>query len=138
MGRVSLLGAIILLPSCAVASTSVLLHIFPRSMMVGLAILAGSTICHATYTYISTCVILQYVNVIGHALANVAKRVLVIVLLYLLGKEHFLSRPLLWSVLLAYSCISGALRLLVTRICVEDRQKPPRLCASLAFWLWYW
>jgi len=96
MGRVSLLGAIILLavlPSCSVASTSVLLHIFPRSMMLGLAILAGSAICHATYTYISTCVILQYISVIGHALANVAKRVLVIVLLYLLGKEYFLSPP---------------------------------------------
>ena len=93
MGRVSLLGAIILLPSCSVASTSVLLHIFSRSMMLGLAILAGSAICHATYTYISTCVILQYISVIGHALANVAKRVLVIVLLYLFGKKYFLSPP---------------------------------------------
>ena len=92
MGRVSLLGAIILLLSCAVASTSVV-FIFQRSIMVGLAILAGSAICHATYTYISTCVILQYISVIGHALANVAKRVLVIVLLYLFGKKYFLSPP---------------------------------------------
>ena len=45
MGRVSLLGALILLPSCEVASTSVLLHTFQRNMMVGLAILAGSAIC---------------------------------------------------------------------------------------------
>ena len=36
-------------------------------------------------------VILQYISVIGHALANVAKRVLVIVLLYLFGKKYFLS-----------------------------------------------
>ena len=88
MGKVSLIGAITLLPLCIIACTSVTIL---QWNMVTLAILGGSALCHVAYTYISTCVILQYVTVIGHALANVAKRVLVIVLLYLFGQQYYLS-----------------------------------------------
>lgn len=88
MGKASLIGAITLLPLCIIACTSA--TILPWNM-VTLAILGGSALCHVAYTYISTCVILQYVTVIGHALANVAKRVLVIVLLYLFGQQYYLS-----------------------------------------------
>ena len=88
MGKVSLIGAMILLPICVVACTSVATL---QCSIVTIAILGGSALCHAAYTYISTCVILQYVTVIGHALANVAKRVLVIVLFYLFGQQYYLS-----------------------------------------------
>ena len=91
MGKVSLLGVMMLFPFCAIGSVSAVLQNTLHRNMVVVATLAGSAFCHATYTYISTCVILQYITVIGHALANVAKRVLVIVLLYLFGQRYYLS-----------------------------------------------
>ena len=56
-----------------------------------LFLLVGSAICHATYTYISTCVILNRLSVIGHSLANVSKRVLVVFLLYIFSQKGYLS-----------------------------------------------
>ena len=89
MGRVSLLGGIILSLICIGMCLSGVVPL--QYNIITLAILCGSALCHATYTYISTCVILHYATVVGHALANVGKHVLVIVLLYLFGQKQYLS-----------------------------------------------
>ena len=93
MGKVSLLGAIIFLPFCVVVCMSIVSHTILHFNLVMVAVLVGSAFSHATYTYISTCVILQYITVIGHAVANVGKRVLVIVLLYLFGRSYYSMSP---------------------------------------------
>ena len=91
LGKVSLLGAILLLPFCAVPCTPAISHNALQLYVVMVGIQAGSAVCHAVYTYVSTCVILQRITVIGYALSNVAKRVLVIVLLYIFGQRYYLS-----------------------------------------------
>ena len=59
--------------------------ILPRNAAYFLLLSAGSGACHVTYSYVSTCVVLRYVSVVGHALANILKRVLVVCLLQVSG-----------------------------------------------------
>ena len=40
---------------------------------------------HVTYSYLSTCLVLRHMSVLGHALANIMKRVLVVCLLHVKG-----------------------------------------------------
>ena len=91
LGKVSLLGAIMFLPFCTVPCTPAISHNALQLYVVMVGIQAGSAVCHAVYTYVSTCVILQRITVNGYALSNVAKRVLVIVLLYICGQVYYLS-----------------------------------------------
>jgi len=91
MGKVSILGAIVFLPAYAVAYMLLVSESILQLNMVMVAILGGCALCRATYTYISTSVILQYISVIGHAVASLGKHVLVIVLLYLFGQRYYLS-----------------------------------------------
>ena len=94
VGKMSLLGAAVLsIPlvlGCLFKPSSAPILVQRLNGAVALFVL-GSAICHATYTYISTCVILNRISVIGHALANVSKRVLVIALLYVFGQKGYLS-----------------------------------------------
>ena len=92
VGKMSLLGAAVLsIPlvlGCLYKPSSLPLLVQINGAAVALF---GSAVCHATYTYISTCVILNRISVIGHALGNVSKRVLVIALLYAFGQKGYLS-----------------------------------------------
>ena len=92
VGRVSLQGAAVLLIPCtmgfALKSGSMLL-LLPNKLI--LSFVVGSAVCHATYTYISTCIILNRLSVIAHSLANVSKCVLVITLLYIFSQKGYLS-----------------------------------------------
>ena len=45
-----------------------------------------SALFHVTYTIISTCVILKYTSVVGHATSNLLKRILVAAVFFLMGK----------------------------------------------------
>ena len=92
VGRASLLGAAILLIPCTIGC--VYMFGCPSLLLLNkpiLLLLVGSAICHATYTYISTCVILNRLSVIGHSLPNVSKRVLVVFLLYIFSQKGYLS-----------------------------------------------
>ena len=92
VGRVSLQGATILLIPCTIGfafKSGSMLLLLPNKLI--LSFVVGSAVCHATYTYISTCIILNRLSVIGHSLANVSKRVLVITLLYIFSQKGYLS-----------------------------------------------
>ena len=52
-----------------------------------LALVLMSGISHVLYSYISTCVILDYLSVVGHAVANIVKRLLVVVLMIAVGQK---------------------------------------------------
>ena len=93
MGKVSLFGALMLLIPftslvMCVGNWEFLPILFTRSSAL---LLIGSALCHATYSYISTSVILSQISVISHAIANVSKRIVVIVLLYIFGQKGYLS-----------------------------------------------
>jgi drug/metabolite transporter (DMT)-like permease len=47
-----------------------------------------SAFCHATYTYISMCVILRHMSVVSHATANIVKRVAVVLLMIFMGRQE--------------------------------------------------
>ena len=55
----------------------------PRFLLLTLA----SGALHVTYSYVSTSVVLPYLSVVSHALANIFKRVLVVVLLHASGRR---------------------------------------------------
>lgn len=50
-----------------------------------------SALFHVTYTVISTCVILKYTSVVGHATSNLLKRILVAAVFYFIGKTMVTS-----------------------------------------------
>lgn len=50
-----------------------------------------SSVCHVTYTMISTCLILKYISVVAHSMANLLKRVLVALLFFILGRHVLLT-----------------------------------------------
>ncbi|XP_012941009.1 uncharacterized protein LOC101845863 [Aplysia californica] len=62
-------------------------HILPVPIpyMVSLAI--GSAIFHVSYSYISTNVVLKTMSVVSHSVANIFKRILVVLLLYMGGQR---------------------------------------------------
>ncbi|KAK7484434.1 hypothetical protein BaRGS_00024319, partial [Batillaria attramentaria] len=75
----------------AVGATRILeasVHTFPKglSYFLFLSFLSGGF--HVAYTYISTSVILLHMTVVGHAIANILKRVLVVVLLHVGGRRQ--------------------------------------------------
>ncbi|KAK7091501.1 uncharacterized protein [Littorina saxatilis] len=47
----------------------------------------ASGVCHVTYSYVSTNVVLRYMSVVSHAILNIVKRVLVVVLLHVAGRR---------------------------------------------------
>ena len=47
----------------------------------------ASSVCHVIYSYVSTNVVLRYMSVVSHALANIFKRVLVVLLLHASGRR---------------------------------------------------
>ncbi|KAH9493126.1 pyruvyl transferase Pvg1 [Bulinus truncatus] len=53
--------------------------------LLGAMFLSG--IGHVTYSYISTIVVLKVMNIVSHSVANIFKRVLVVLLLYLCGQR---------------------------------------------------
>ena len=91
VGKMSLLGAAVLLIPLVLGCLYKPSSLPFLLQMNGAVVLFGSAVCHATYTYISTCVILNRISVIGHALGNVSKRVLVIALLYTFGQKGYIS-----------------------------------------------
>ena len=92
IGRVSLQGAAILLIPCLMGiafKSGSLLLLLPNKLI--LSFVVGTAVCHAINTYISAYIILKRLSVIGHSLANVSKRVLVITLLYIFRQKGYLS-----------------------------------------------
>ncbi|KAK7094751.1 uncharacterized protein [Littorina saxatilis] len=59
--------------------------ILPRHATYFLSLSLASGAFHVTYSYLSTSVVLRYMSVVSHALANIVKRVLVVLLLYVTG-----------------------------------------------------
>ncbi|KAI8787247.1 pyruvyl transferase 1 [Biomphalaria glabrata] len=55
------------------------------SFILGALFVSG--LCHVAYSYISTIIVLKVMNVISHSIANICKRLLVVLLLYGIGKR---------------------------------------------------
>ncbi|KAH9493133.1 pyruvyl transferase Pvg1 [Bulinus truncatus] len=53
--------------------------------LLGAMFLSG--LCHVAYSYISTNIVLKVMNIVSHSVANIFKRVLVVLLLYLCGQR---------------------------------------------------
>ncbi|ESO85710.1 hypothetical protein LOTGIDRAFT_155203 [Lottia gigantea] len=47
-----------------------------------------SSVFHVVYSYISTNMVLRYMSVLSHSVCNIMKRVLVVILLYIVGSRH--------------------------------------------------
>ena len=62
----------------------------------------GSSACHVTYSLVSTRVVLRCMSVVGHAVANVLKRALVVLLLQLTGWRPASGRN--WAGLALCTC----------------------------------
>nr|KAG5702656.1 hypothetical protein BaRGS_028042 [Batillaria attramentaria] len=56
--------------------------ILPAGSSYFLSLAFASSLCHVTYSYVSTNVVLRYMTVVSHSIANVVKRVLVVLMLY--------------------------------------------------------
>ena len=56
-----------------------------------LVMLMLSAVCHVIYSYISTNVILHELSVVGHAVANISKRLLVVLLMVAAGQKQLES-----------------------------------------------
>ena len=73
--------------AAAILVVVVVLLIFVTSMPTGFSLATGviSALFHVTYTIISTCIILKYTSVVGHATFNLLKRILVALVFYAIG-----------------------------------------------------
>ena len=60
--------------------------VYPRATYF-LLLSFASSLCHVVYSYVSTNVVLRYMSVVSHALANIFKRVLVVLLLHVSGRR---------------------------------------------------
>ena len=58
-----------------------------QPLLESLGLLVGSSLFHVVYSYISTAVVLKEMSVVSHAVGNIFKRLVVIMLLYLGGKR---------------------------------------------------
>ncbi|ESO99658.1 hypothetical protein LOTGIDRAFT_173600 [Lottia gigantea] len=47
-----------------------------------------SSVFHVVYSYISSNIVLRYMSVLSHSVCNIMKRVLVVILLYIVGSRH--------------------------------------------------
>ncbi|XP_059165185.1 uncharacterized protein LOC131947843 [Physella acuta] len=61
---------------------------FPVSLTLVYGALVASGVCHVVYNYISTCVVLKVMNVVSHSVANIFKRLIVVLLLYGWGRRQ--------------------------------------------------
>ncbi|KAH9493128.1 pyruvyl transferase Pvg1 [Bulinus truncatus] len=61
--------------------------IIPANFYYLLGAMFISGISHVTYSYISTNIVLKIMNIVSHSVANIFKRVLVVLLLYLCGQR---------------------------------------------------
>lgn len=72
----------------ALLAPAVLLLLAGTSVELDLFAVLSSGLCHVSYTIISTCVILKYMSVIGHATCNLLKRVCIALAFFFIGKQH--------------------------------------------------
>ena len=86
-GFTACLAFLLCLASFSEAVAAVLPHHVTHFLLLSLA----SSVFHVTYSYVSTNVVLRYMSVVSHALANIFKRVLVVLLLHVTGR-----RPASW------------------------------------------
>ncbi|KAL8588472.1 hypothetical protein ACOMHN_054051 [Nucella lapillus] len=77
-----------------------------------LSLTLASGFFHVTYSYVSMKVVLSYMSVVSHAVANIFKRVLVILLLHVTGQR--LTSPWNWT----------GLGLCAIGLCLYQRYKP--------------
>lgn len=56
-----------------------------NTLLTPVLLVLGSAIGHVLYSYVSTCVILKYLSVVGHAVANISKRLIVVLLMVAAG-----------------------------------------------------
>lgn len=72
----------------------------------------GSSLCHVAYSVVSTTVILRCMTVVSHAIANIFKRVLVVLLLHASGQHH----ASLWNWVGLVLCTCGMLVYSTSRV----------------------
>ena len=80
-------SAAVLLSCFAYSSWAQSPSFFSNRSLHFVALSLTSGVFHVTYTYVSTCLVLQYMSVLGHALVNILKRVLVVCLLHVSGQR---------------------------------------------------
>ncbi|CAL1539809.1 unnamed protein product, partial [Lymnaea stagnalis] len=80
--------------SVAMATLAILLfalltfRVVPHEVAAGFILLSTSSVFHVIYTYFSTNIVLKVLDIVNHSLANITKRLLVVVLLYCTGRRH--------------------------------------------------
>ncbi|KAK7091170.1 uncharacterized protein [Littorina saxatilis] len=78
-------GLVLFTRSFVLTDASVASSHAPPDYFLLLSLASGA--CHVTYSYVSTNVVLRYMSVVSHAILNIVKRVLVVVLLHVAGRR---------------------------------------------------
>ncbi|XP_041350694.1 uncharacterized protein LOC121369705 isoform X2 [Gigantopelta aegis] len=86
-------GQVLGVAGCVVAFTAAVYVLelrgsLPKFTTPIIAMLLTSSLFHVVYSYVSTNVVLRYMTVVSHAVSNIMKRVVVVLLLYLFGQRH--------------------------------------------------
>ena len=63
-------------------------NVLPSKFTLTAASMLVSSLLHVVYSYVSTNVVLRYMTVVSHAVSNILKRLLVVLLLYTFGQRH--------------------------------------------------
>lgn len=95
----------------------------PLSNFLALAFASGA--CHVMYSYLSTCVVLQHMSVVGHAVANILKRVVVVLLLHASGRR----RASLWNWVGLVVCTCGLVLYNRQKLCSPATPSSPLLAS---------
>lgn len=78
-----------------ISSVGICLYICLRYHWIYMFYQIGSAISHCIYSYISLFLVLQYMCPLSHAIANILKRISVVLCLMLFGKENFTFQKVL-------------------------------------------
>ncbi|XP_041353587.1 uncharacterized protein LOC121371626 [Gigantopelta aegis] len=63
-------------------------EILPHRATLIIGMMFMSSFFHVVYSYVSTNIVLRYMSVVSHAVSNIFKRVIVVLLLYMVGQRH--------------------------------------------------
>ena len=111
----------------AVYFLETILRLVPAGSTYFLLLSLASSVCHVTYSYVSTNIILRCMSVVSHAVYNIVKRVLVVLLLHLSGWR--LASLWNWAGLVICTC--GLFLYNLRKISVSMSSQPSSTPASL-------
>ncbi|XP_041351892.1 uncharacterized protein LOC121370608 [Gigantopelta aegis] len=94
-------------------------HILPPMATLTTGTMLLSSVFHVVYSYVSTNIVLRYMTVVSHAVSNILKRVIVVLLLYAFGHRHATT----WNFAGLVVCTLGLLVFIRGKIALQNTKK---------------